>query len=384
MKAFLRSCKDSLKNNDSIHSVCIGNQASDLDSIISSITYSYALSKKNNVKTLPILNIPQDEYNLRTDATWFLEKFGVGADDLIFYHQNPTLTRILEKLTQENTLRVILTDHNKLAPEQEDFLGKFVFEIIDHHADEKHYSSTVTPENRTIELIGSTCTLIAEKMTDEFLNKEREFCEALLGTILLDTVNLDPKFKKVTPKDETQANRLANIISFSKKDQDELFEKLFFERFNVSKLSSHDLLRSDYKEWKMGSKIVGVATAKRSLDEWFEKDPDLVQSFKEFLENRKLDILYVMCAYTDKDNQFKRELAVYSPDATHLQKACDYLVQHCKDSLDLTPWLPSSSKPIDHAPLVSCSFFTQHHMASSRKIFAEVIRTMYDQNLLRL
>lgn len=360
--------------------------ASDLDSIISSITYSYALSKKNNVKTLPIVNIPQDEYNLRTDATWFLEKFGVGVEDLIFYHQNPTLIQILEKLAQENTLRVVLTDHNKLAPEQEDLLGKFVYEIIDHHADEKHYTSIVTPEKRTIELIGSTCTLIAEKMSHDFLSKEREFCEALLGTILLDTVNLDPKFKKVTPKDETQAKRLANIISFSKKDQDELFEKLFFERFNVSKLSSQDLLRSDYKEWKMGSKNVGIATAKRSLEEWLEKDPNLVQSFKEFLEKRKLDILYVMCAYTDKDNQFKRELAIYSPDTTHLKKACYYLVQHCKDSLDLTPWsvchLTNQHKE-DQVPLV-CSFFTQHNMASSRKIFAEVVRNMYDQNLLHL
>src|SRR3989338_5747226 len=116
-------------------------KASDLDSIISSIVFSYAEFKRNNITSIPIINIPADEYNLRTDATWFLEKLGINGDDLIFYHQNQTLVDMLEKFGKENSLSVTLTDHNKLTPEQETILGKFVNQIIDHHIDEKSYES---------------------------------------------------------------------------------------------------------------------------------------------------------------------------------------------------------------------------------------------------
>ncbi|EFC40644.1 predicted protein [Naegleria gruberi] len=232
MKSFLRSCKDLVTNktfNGGTLAICLGNQASDLDSIVSSIVFSYAQYKRDKITSIPIINIPADEYNLRTDATWFLEKFGISGEDLIFYHQNPTLIDVLESLGKENNLQVILTDHNKLTPEQEPLLGNFVYQIIDHHVDEKCYD--IPSERRIIDLIGSSCTLVAELLSDDMLREDRECCEALLGTILLDTMNLEPKFKKVTPRDEKQALRLLALLSFEQKQREELFEKLFFERF---------------------------------------------------------------------------------------------------------------------------------------------------------
>ena len=197
-----------------------------MDSIVSSIVFSYALYKRDKTTSIPIINIPADEYNLRTDATWFLEKFGISGEDLIFYHQNQTVIDLVETFGKENSLRVVLTDHNKLTPEQEPLLGKFIYQIIDHHVDEKCYD--IPSERRIIDLIGSSCTMVAELLSDDLLTEDKDCCEALLGTILLDTMNLDPKFKKVTPRDEKQALRLLSLLEFNQKQREELFEKLFF------------------------------------------------------------------------------------------------------------------------------------------------------------
>ena len=337
--------------------------ASDLDSIVSSITYSYALTKQGNRTTIPIINIPRDEYNLRTDAFWFLDKFGIGADDLIFYHQNQYLQGVLSEQANSNSLYVVLVDHNKLAPEQEGLLGRFVNEILDHHIDEKCYS--VASDKKVVELIGSTCTLVSEKMSDEFLKNERQLTEALLGTILLDTMNLEPQYKKVTPKDEQQAKRLIVILGYTKKEQDELFDKLFYERFNVSNLTSQDLLRSDYKEWKMGSLLVGIATAKRSLEEWFDKERDIIREFQQFYKSKQLDVLYVMCAFSDEQNNFKRQLVVFTSNKDVFSKAVTYL-EGCKEELNLVPCHADLSQKFSTKDY-KVYFFNQFNIASSRK-----------------
>lgn len=66
---------------------------------------------------------------------------------------------------------------------------------------------------RSIELIGSCNTLVAQRILEKhahFSNKSfleyldrveaEKVARILVGTILLDTANLDPKQKKATPK----------------------------------------------------------------------------------------------------------------------------------------------------------------------------------------
>lgn len=42
-----------------------------------------------------------------------------------------------------------------------------------------------------------------------------KICRLLVGTILLDTVNLDPEHKKVTPKDEEAVRHVAQIAQYT-------------------------------------------------------------------------------------------------------------------------------------------------------------------------
>jgi inorganic pyrophosphatase/exopolyphosphatase len=52
-----------------------------------------------------------------------------------------------------------MVDHNQLDLEQEDWLGKNVTHIVDHHVDMHCYADTV--KAREVRFIGSTCSLIA-------------------------------------------------------------------------------------------------------------------------------------------------------------------------------------------------------------------------------
>ena len=118
----------------------------------------------------------------------------------------------------------------------------------------------------------------------------------LLGTILLDTVNLDPAAGRVTPKDEAMAARLGEIAGAN---ADDLFMALEVEKFNVSALGTGDLLRKDYKAWETPSGAYGMSTVLTSIEDWVAKDPGLVAGLETFLQSRGLACLMAMMAYTD-------------------------------------------------------------------------------------
>ncbi len=72
-----------------------------------------------------------------------------------------------------------------------------VVDIVDHHKDERPPTAAGTTArclcNCRIEMVGSCCTLVAETIfreSPDFLTSDAAIVPLLLGTILLDTVNL--------------------------------------------------------------------------------------------------------------------------------------------------------------------------------------------------
>ena len=79
-----------------------------------------------------------------------------------------------------------------------------VLNFSDHHKDQWPANLKV---NKKIELVGSCSTLVAEKLlTLDALDSQMS--SLLLGTILLDTVNLDPRAGRVTDKDKEIVKQL--------------------------------------------------------------------------------------------------------------------------------------------------------------------------------
>ncbi len=191
-------------------------------------------------------------------------------------------------------------------------------EILDHHADEKKYSSDVAADIRPV---GSAATIVTERfLQNNNENIDSDAGKLLLGTILLDTVNLDADAGRVTGDDEKAAKELMALTGL---EQKALFDKLQFEKFNVSSLGSYDLLRKDYKEWQLGDIKCGIGSVLMPALDWIKKDSDLLNVFQKYTKDRNLDVLLVMNAFTDPD--FVRNLGVYIPDSGLREKTIKFL-----------------------------------------------------------
>lgn len=296
-----RACLD----DASVCHVVIGNQAADLDSIASAIMYASLVAGElgEDGVGLPVIDIPREDFVLRTEAVYLFRSLGIDEAALVFADEID-----LDALNGEGRLRLTLVDHNALASGRAN-LAETVVAIIDHHDDSGLYPKA---NPRLIEPVGSAATLVA----DAILRRRPQLigrCAAtlLLGTILLDTVNLDAGAGRVTEMDRAVATRLADAAGT---DPAALFANLQREKFNISGLSTRDLLRKDRKQWREGDVAYAISSVLASLEEWIAKDPGMVAGCSSFRRAHGLDCLLVMMAFTDDDGGFRRQLGVFAKD----------------------------------------------------------------------
>lgn len=336
----------------------VGNEAADLDSMASAVMFAYHLATRNEndgTAFVPVINIPRGDYKLRTEAAFLFQEAGIDPELLLFAEDAD-----LAKLHSAGRLRMILVDHNRPAGGHSAFQDT-VEGVVDHHADEGLFTDASI---RVLEPVGSTATLVARAILKENANAlEEGSALLLLGTILLDTVNLDPEAGRVTPEDEVIAKKL---LALTGADQQELFDALQREKFNVSALDSSDLLRKDYKEWTMGKLQVGVSSVLLSIEDWLHKDADLSGSLAAFAQSRGLDLLLAMNAYTDPE--FTRELVVYCPDPSIRNKVVPFL-----ESADLG-LSPIASGTVDEAT----ALYSQANKGISRKKLQPLLSDFLD------
>jgi len=305
LNIYLSEARASIDRADA-GAIVIGNEAADLDSMVSAILYGQLASAcraPGSPPVVPVVNCPRGDFALRTEAAYLFAELGLDVDALVFIDEID-----LERLHRAGRLRLTLVDHNVLSVDQAKYADA-VEAIIDHHRD-----SGLCPHGkpRTIEPVGSAASLVAEAMLrDRPALIDARSATLLLGTILLDTVNLDPAADRVTAKDQAIAARLGELAG---SDADDLFARLEAEKYNVSALGTGDLLRKDYKGWDTPSGRYGMSSVPTSLQNWTAKDPGLVAGLDAFLRSRGLVCLVVMMAYSDADGEFHRELAVHAPD----------------------------------------------------------------------
>ena len=325
--------------------VVMGNEAADLDSMASALLFAYYLFlTEPDANPYALINIPRGDFKLRTEAVFLFREAGIDESLLNFSDDLD-----LEKLADTHKLKLVLVDHNKLASSQAKFEGA-ITAVLDHHADEGSYPKTAA---RDIRPVGSTATIVAER----FLTNVPGALDAtvgtlLMGTILLDTVNLDPEAGRVTAADKAVVEKLASLTG---REPQALFDKLQFEKFNVSSLGSYDLLRKDYKEWQMGPVKCGISSVLLSVEQWRQKDRDLIRAFSRYAKERELDLLLAMNAFTTPT--FTRELGVYARDSELRPKVIDFLEG---SSLDLESLDGSGAEN-------ALVFYRQKNLGMSRK-----------------
>lgn len=360
LSSYLIQARDSI-DNAGAGAIVIGNEAADLDSMVSAILYGQLISAcrlPGEPIVAAVINCPRTDFVLRTEAVYLFTALGIAVDSLLFIDEID-----LNSLHREGRLNLTLVDHNILCADQEKYADAVVA-VIDHHADGGLYSQA---HPRLIEPVGSAATLVAETMLrdrPELINVQS--ATLLLGTILLDTVNLDPAAERVTAKDQTIAARLAEVAG---SNTDDLFAKLQAEKFNLSALGTGDMLRKDYKAWDSPSGSYGMSTVLTSLEDWLARDPDFVAGLDVFLQSRGLVCLVVMLAYTDDAGGFCRELVTCVPDPALAQTLTAMLEA---GDHGLSRVQSTGTEGLEHVML-----FTQHNTSISRKKLQPVLHRFF-------
>mmetsp|Transcript_42088 Transcript_42088/g.132621 ORF Transcript_42088/g.132621 Transcript_42088/m.132621 type:complete len:488 (-) Transcript_42088:82-1545(-) len=297
--------------------LCMGNEAADLDSIVCAVAFALlcqvglveSLAPLRSSLCLPVLNIPQQDFALRQDAELLFRELRVSPALLSFM---PDLSEeMLRQLLREGRLNVVLVDHNELKQEQK-WLEPAVVGVIDHHEDTGAHADV---RLRMVEpIVGSCSSLVASFLTGREGEMKEEVKQSLFrmlsAPILLDTNNF---LGKVSHKD-VEAGKLVGIhkdgeVTGEAKD---FFDRLIKSRTDVTALNSSQKLRKDYKQWQLASLPYGIATVPSSLQEWLDADPKLEEAIEEAAEKEKLTLLAVMLTYVDQENQFSRQLLLFS------------------------------------------------------------------------
>ncbi len=202
-------------HNHSRALIAIGNEAGDLDSIVSAIAFASLVAHESSAAqqapsattllALPVAPFTRRDFKLRNDALLLfrhvalpLDSFGAPVD-LTFFDE---LESADAWRRPPSSLALALTDHNACKPVVSQLLGDEVVAIVDHHDDERCHVETTTPSGgpgaaaagagassliplRVIEPgVGSACTLITELIVEP---PDAKLSVLLLGTIAVDT-----------------------------------------------------------------------------------------------------------------------------------------------------------------------------------------------------
>ncbi len=193
-------------------------------------------------------------------------------------------------------LRLILVDHNE--PRQA--LGSLdeaeLVEVLDHHRLDN--PTTRKPIRFTVDVVGSTSTLVSERIEAAGLSAPPPLAGLLLAGLLSDTLIL--RSPTTTERDRTAAIRLERWSSVGGGPlEGETLQSFGRELLEVgAELTSRDpaeIVQSDLKQYEAGGVRFAIAQAEVTnivqLEDHFSS---LYETLEELRENRGLDFALLM------------------------------------------------------------------------------------------
>ncbi|XP_075048366.1 exopolyphosphatase PRUNE1 isoform X2 [Mixophyes fleayi] len=360
MEHFLQGCKAALQNEHEgldFH-VVLGNEACDLDSMVSALSLAYYLAKTSsstNLVFVPVLNIPREDFPLRTESTFFLKEIGISKEHLTFRDEID-----LGDLYESGRLVLSLVDHSVL-PRADSFMEDVVTEVIDHHVTER---KTALNCRVTIELVGSCSTLIAEKIFRDAPHiLDFQLASLLRGPIVLDCVNMTPAAGRVTPKDTEHVTILESKFPHLT-PRGALFDSMMKAKIDVSGLSTDQMLRKDLKALLGRNVTLAIAAIYIELETFLRRE-GMESDLRAFCRRHGYHALIAMPVTFTSSNVPVRQLAVYSQQGELLQLVSKALEQATNPSLELSR-IPFDSKHI--------TAYNQGNAVASRKKVLPILK----------
>jgi exopolyphosphatase len=297
---FIKNSKSLLNEFKKIKAV-VGNQSADLDSISSSISMSYFLTKKsqNNIQYFPIINSTKSIIQTKKECLFLFDSLSINLDDLIF----------LSDLVNENRNEItdlVLVDHNELD-EQEKTLkfSNLVSGIVDHHVDKGQFQNA---DPRIVDLTaGSNCSLITDLIRKSNIALDESFATMLLYPILVDTNNLTVRASQKDIDMVKYLNQIANI------DLIKLYSKLEELKFlSYDENESVDtILKKDYKQYEHNDLKWGMSSVSFCLKDWITKFEANFNQTKQFMNEKNLFLFAMLSCFKLDNGEFKRDLILF-------------------------------------------------------------------------
>ncbi|NXP14502.1 PRUN1 Exopolyphosphatase, partial [Thinocorus orbignyianus] len=346
-----------VRRHQEIH-VVMGNEACDLDSTVSALAMAYFLAKSSpapKAAFIPVLNIPRAEFALRTETTFLLREQGIPAASLIFRDEID-----LGGLHRAGMLSLTLVDHHVL-PGADAALEEAVVEVLDHRPLEGDRAAGCRV---TVEPVGSCATLVTERIAQGPPGILDRLTAALLhGTILLDCINLSPAAGKVTPRDVACVSLLEERFP-ELPARDAIFKALQGAKFDVSGLTTEQMLRRDLKALSSDELVLAISGIYLDL-ETFLRRPGLLQDLEAFCHPRGYAVLVAMTVTFNELSEPSRQLAVYSQNDTLRSTVCRALEEATAPPLHLQPLL---------SPWSCLGTYAQGNALATRKKVLPILR----------
>ncbi len=227
-------------------------------------------------------------------------------------------------------IKLILVDHNEAQQAVASLEDAELLEILDHHR--LGNPSTHLPIRFTVDVVGSTSTLVSEGIQDAGLSAPPAIAGLMLAGLLSDTLILTSP--TVTDRDKKAAERLGRWAftggtNLANETVKSFGEKVIAAGTGLGARSPEEIIRTDMKIYKNGPHQFAISQAEvTDMYEVTEHLDSLNKALAQLRESRGLD--FAMLMVTDVVSSSSKLLInnpppglenipyVHSPDGTYL------------------------------------------------------------------
>ncbi|KAI2625159.1 exopolyphosphatase-like protein [Xylaria nigripes] len=354
LKAFLATARAALTAPRTTPlTFVVGNESADLDSLCSALLLAYfhtyappktpGLASTNSTLHIPLCHLHRPDLALRPEFAAVLRDVDVQSADVL------TLEDVPSCLRPEDT-RWLLVDHNAMTGALGARFASRVIGCIDHHVDERVIPSTSEP--RIIEKSGSCASLVLAHCRriwdglDVAADVDAQIARVALASILVDTSGLRDG-ARTTVWDERAVEIAEGRLGGGEEGYGRvnLFRRLDALKADLDGMSMRDVLRKDYKEWRVGERTVGTSSVTRGFGYLLRDkgggDVGIIgEAIGSWGEERdgdgRVDLVVILTAFVD-DGVFRRELLVWARSVVGVRAARRFEEKH-GDELGLKAW----------------------------------------------
>ncbi len=255
----------------------VGHKNPDTDSVVSAIVFSDYLKKKKISAT------PVAAGKLNKETSFVLS---------FLKEKNPTI------LLSAGDKKIFMVDHGNLEESVKGLKNSSIYGVLDHHK-----MSGITTDNPIFyrsEPLGSTSTLVYKMFSESKIKLTQKQASLLLCGVVSDTLNFNSS--TTTKEDKIVSQRLAKL---SKLKINDLAEKMFKAKSDISGMKSKDIILSDYKEYVFSKAKIGFGvyeTVDFSLINEIKKK--LIKELKKIKKEKKLDLIFFVSVDILNKNSF--------------------------------------------------------------------------------